>query len=150
MFKTVWKSIFRILFFSILVSHPGLAQEINRLYSSTDGLNAVINDIDFDEYGFAWLATEKGLYRASSTNLSRISLGADFNSLIDEYFLSVQYIGEDKVLVDTNNNGIYYFDFSTHQFAPLASLTPFQKYSHGRLQRVTSFEDGKKVWLCSS
>ena len=121
-------------------------QPIQRVISSSDGLEAVVNDISFDEHGFAWFATEQGLYRATNTHLERIDLSKNGFQLQDQYFSRLESIGQNKILVDAFQ-GIHVFDASNNDFVPLTTLMAFKELKPARLSKVVALSSEKKLLL---
>lgn len=122
---------------------------VQRIISSTDGLDSVVNDIAFDDHGFAWFATEQGLYRATNTNLTKVDLSKSEYQLQDQFFYQLQNLGSNKLLIDVFQE-IYFFDSATNQFAALSTLKAFTTLDNGRYAKLLSLSNNNRFLLTSS
>ncbi|MBM7072239.1 EAL domain-containing protein [Shewanella sp. 202IG2-18] len=147
MIRFFFKSLFAFWLSAFLFSQVALAlTSIQRVISSSDGLDAVVNDIDFDGQGFAWFATEQGLFRATNTHVERIDLSNSEPPLQDQYFSKVRSLGMNKVIVDAFQ-GLHYFNYQDYRFAPLSTLAAFKELKLGRLAQLLSLDDQQHILL---
>ncbi|WP_394129305.1 EAL domain-containing protein [Shewanella maritima] len=121
-----------IFLFGYLPSAYAVHSEIvQRVFNVRDGLtNASINDISFDQYGFAWLATEDGLYRVSSTTVRRIDkVGLD-TVINDPMFENIIPVDQHHMLATSFSN-IYLYNINENQFIPLTLPNKTQEQGRG-------------------
>ncbi len=98
--KRIWLS---LLLLTITIAVPAMAGGVvKRVFDANDGLvNATVWDINFDEHGFTWLATEEGLYRVSSNNVRRIDKVGANSKLSDSILYLVVPLSQRFILVSS-------------------------------------------------
>ena len=104
----------------LMLSMPVAGNDfVQRVFNAKDGLaNSTINDISFDSYGFAWLATEQGLYRVSNSAIRRIDNVDNSSVLEDEMLYSVVPVTDEYLLI-TSGIALYLYSLRDHQFTEL-------------------------------
>lgn len=103
-----------------MLSTPVVGDDfVQRVFNAKDGLaNSTIRDISFDSYGFAWLATEQGLYRVSNNSIRRIDKLDNSSVLEDEMLYSVVPVADEFLLI-TSRVALYLYSLREHQFSEL-------------------------------
>jgi diguanylate cyclase (GGDEF)-like protein/PAS domain S-box-containing protein len=95
------------------------ADFIQSVFNAKDGLaNSTINDISFDRYGYAWLATEQGLYRVSNNSIRRIDKVGTESVLDDEMLYRVVPVADEHLLI-TSISTLYLYSIREHKFTQL-------------------------------
>ncbi|NKF52269.1 EAL domain-containing protein [Shewanella sp. WXL01] len=101
------------------VSTACFASPTQRVFDARDGLTtASIHDIAFDHYGFTWLATEQGLYRASSSMVRRIDKVGFETILEDETLFQVEPLS-DNLLFLNGFKASYLYQINENQFTKI-------------------------------
>ncbi|MBR9729116.1 hypothetical protein ACFOD0_15450 [Shewanella intestini] len=108
-----------LLAFSLSI-HFSVAGPSKRVFDERDGLSGgAIFDINFDDYGFVWLATEQGLYRASSSMVRRIDK-VGFESMLEHEKLHTVKSVDANTLYVGAFSGNYLYDIHQNQFTKLS------------------------------
>ena len=104
----------------LMLSMPVAGEDfVQRVFNAKDGLaNSTIHDISFDSYGFAWLATEQGLYRVSNSSIRRIDNADSSSVLEDEMLYSVVPVADEYLLIKSRV-ALYLYSLREHQFTEL-------------------------------
>ncbi|WP_394203977.1 EAL domain-containing protein [Shewanella waksmanii] len=102
---------------------------VQRVFDERDGLvNATVNDIEFDDYGYTWVATEEGLYRVSNSRVRRIDTELGKERLSDPFIYVVERLSAEYLLV-ANYSNVYLYDIIQDKFIQFGSaeLAPEHK-----------------------
>ncbi|MBE8167709.1 MAG: EAL domain-containing protein [Shewanella sp.] len=122
---------------------------VKRVISVNSGLTSGVEDIAFDEHGFAWFATENGLYRAHNTTLLRINSDDKYLKLADQFFSKVISIGNNKLLT-SNYLADYIFDIDKNSFTPLTHYPAFKDYLRIKIANAITLKDGRVLLLTTA
>ncbi|MCL1077060.1 EAL domain-containing protein [Parashewanella spongiae] len=131
------------------ISESKAEKVVKRVISANNGLNSGVKDIAFDEKGFAWFATENGLYRAHNTTLLRIHSEDKHQELTDQFFYKVISIGDNKLLT-SNFQQDYIFDITTNVFTPLTHFAAFTDYLSINITDAIRLNNGTLLMLTDS
>lgn len=122
-------SFFFLLLFSIGVqvhATPRLSNPVFQSLSTKNGLpQDIVTDIEIDDSGFVWIATEGGLVRWDGVRTHRIT-GPD-NSLIDAYINKLSLQGCDALWFSVYGQGVYYIDLATQDVVQIEP-TPYRNF----------------------
>ncbi|MGB0895055.1 MAG: EAL domain-containing protein [Parashewanella sp.] len=133
------------VFFSLCQPVQG-HEVIKRVLDAKNGLNGIVNDITFDENGFAWAATERGLYRVLNTQAQRVDKLDSQRSLYDERILRVESIGNGQLILSTLQQ-IFIYNIAQNKFYPFHDKTNSAWHSKFGLAGVVERKDGSKFVL---
>ncbi|MCK8046164.1 EAL domain-containing protein [Shewanella sp. 1CM18E] len=143
--KKIW---FSLLLFLISGAAPALASGVvQRVFTASDGLtNGTVWDISFDQHGFTWLATDEGLYRASSNKVRRIDKSGLQSQLSDSILYLAEPISERHLLVSGIYN-VYLYDIKTNHFLEFGTPELFPEYRGGGIASQIEDANGDRLLL---
>ncbi|UJF22010.1 PAS domain-containing protein [Shewanella sp. OMA3-2] len=115
---------------------------IQRVFNTKDGLaNSTVRDISFDRYGYAWLATEQGLYRISNNSTRRMDKAGNDSVLNDVMLYLVQSVADEYVLL-ASRSAFYLYSTRENQFTQLYHpILPGEAQSKASLRIVSIVEN---------
>ncbi|MCE9679896.1 EAL domain-containing protein [Shewanella sp. AS1] len=143
-------TLFCVIFLLGLASPVWAGNLVQRVFDARDGLNnATINDISFDEHGYAWLSTEQGLYRLSDTTARRIDKNSKDIRLSDEFIWLSRPLNEKYLLVSSGAN-TYLYDQFNDEFIRFGSSELFTDFKADGFFEVIEQADGSYLLLTYS
>lgn len=121
MFKAM---LYLILFIPLFTQaqdvQPNIAQQFYEIhtYTTKDGLSQVsINDIEQDDEGFLWIATQSGLNRFDGTSFYTFD-----NTETNSNYINVLLPDHDRIWIGSRATGLSYFDKKAHGFNNIKAL----------------------------
>ncbi|QSX40521.1 EAL domain-containing protein [Shewanella cyperi] len=148
--KAVHRLMFLLLCCCAGLQWANAGELVQRVFAARDGLaNGVINDISFDQYGFAWLATEDGLYRVSNTKVRRIDKKGLENRLSNAYVNQVIPLDKENLLVGVNQD-IYRYHIPSDSFQRIGSPEFMSDYPGGGIMDATRLPDARLLLLTNA
>lgn len=148
MIITIIRKWFNVIVLFAICSLPVLASSVTqRIFTASDGLiNGTVWDISFDDHGFAWLATEEGLYRVSSSKIRRVDRIGVERKLNDDFIKVVLPLSKRHLLVSSVYH-IYLYDIYSNTFTLFGSEDLFPEYDGLGVVAEVEAENGHRVLL---
>ena len=116
--------LYLILFIPIFIRaqgvRPDFAQQFYEIhtYTTKDGLSQVsINDIEKDDEGFLWIATQSGLNRFDGTSFYTFD-----NIEPNGKYINVLLPDHNRIWIGSRARGLSYFDKKTHSFHNIEAM----------------------------
>lgn len=120
---------------------------VQRVFTARDGLGSYnINDITVDKQGFVWLATESGLYRVSRSLIRRVDR-YEGRALLDDQFLVLVRVVNQRYLLVSSEHQTYLFDTFNHRFDAFGSDATFPEFQDGSIMQVQALPSGEQLLL---
>ncbi|QLE87200.1 EAL domain-containing protein [Shewanella sp. Scap07] len=148
----VHKLLILLLLLVMPLSASQASDLVQRVFGERDGLvNATVNDIEFDDYGYTWVATEEGLYRVSNSRVRRIDMVGMDSRISDGHVYTIRRLSAEHLLL-ANFAHVYLYDIVNDQFLQFGSQSLLPEHKPRSLAGISHrqgdnwlllFEDGE-------